>query len=112
MRENRSGKAFPQYYTIGFGKNFPGENFPLYGSKIWSVKCTTYDTECIYNLVFHFYLSLGVVIGLEETAYTVEERDRILEVCAVLRQGSLAREAIVTLSSGDDTAVGMCSILL
>ena len=44
MRENKSGKIFPQYYTSGFGEIFPWRKFPAiryvryeYGSVIWCV---------------------------------------------------------------------------
>ena len=51
------------------------------------------------------FLLLGVVIGLEQTAYSVVESIGLVEVCAILRQGSLAREVLVTLSTGDRSAV-------
>lgn len=50
-----------------------------------------------------------MVIGLEETEYTVVENFGFVEVCTILRMGSLAREVLVTLSTGDRTAVGKCS---
>ena len=31
MRENKSGKFFPQYFASGFGKNFPSRKFQTHG---------------------------------------------------------------------------------
>ena len=50
-----------------------------------------------------------MVIGLEQTQYTVEEEeDRVVlvEVCANLTRGSLERDAEVILRTVDGSAVG------
>ena len=53
---------------------------------------------------------LGVVIGFEQTAPTVQETDESVELCAILRDGTLEREAIVTFFTSDGTATseGCC----
>ena len=50
-----------------------------------------------------------VVIGVESD-YTVSEGST-LEVCAVLVSGTLERDAVVTLSTEDDTAMGELSLI-
>lgn len=47
---------------------------------------------------------IGVAIGFELTSYTVSE-GRTVEVC--MQSGILERDAIVSVSSFDDTATGM-----
>ena len=47
---------------------------------------------------------LGVVIGFEQTVTTVQETDASVELCAVLIEGTLEREAVVTFSTSDGTA--------
>lgn len=53
----------------------------------------------------------GITVGLEETAYSVVENAEIIEICAVLLQGSLAREASITLSTTDGSAAGIAMII-
>ena len=48
-----------------------------------------------------------VVIGLEQTRYSVPEADTLVEVCAVLMRGQLQIERIVTLTTSDITAEGL-----
>ena len=48
----------------------------------------------------------GVTIGLERVTYNVTEGVGTVEVCAVLLNGTLARNAVVTLSTLDDSATG------
>ena len=48
-----------------------------------------------------------IVIGLEDTAFSVTEEDgAFVEVCAVLLSGELERNAEIELVTSDDTAVG------
>ncbi len=52
----------------------------------------------------------GVTIGFEQTVYSaIEGVDASVELCAVLKAGTLEREAVVTFSTSDGTAtsVGM-----
>ena len=51
------------------------------------------------------FLYSEVTIGFEQTMYTVEE-GLVVEVCVLVTDGTLERDAIVTLSSVDDEAVG------
>ena len=53
-----------------------------------------------------FNIPSGVTIGFEQTSYTVEE-GLVVEVCVLVTSGTLERNAIVTLSSINDEAVGM-----
>ena len=48
---------------------------------------------------------LGVVIGFEQAAPTVQETDESVELCAILRNGTLEREAIVQFFTSDGTAM-------
>ena len=49
----------------------------------------------------------AVVIGLEETSFTVTEgEDPVVEVCAVVLEGELRRDVVVSLSTSDNTARG------
>ena len=50
-------------------------------------------------------LFIGVVIGFEEIVILLDE-GAVREVCAVLLDGTLERDAIVTASSADDSATG------
>ena len=47
-----------------------------------------------------------VTIGLEETMYTVNEDGGSVEVCAVIVDGTLERDAVVVLSTSEGTATG------
>ena len=47
----------------------------------------------------------GLIIGFEQTAYSVEEGLQV-EVCIVVFNSTLSREVIVTLSSSDVDAEG------
>ena len=46
-----------------------------------------------------------MTIGFEQTVYTAEEGTQV-EVCVLVTSGTLERDAVVTLSSSDDTASG------
>ena len=48
-----------------------------------------------------------MVIGLEQTRYSVPEDETLVEVCAVLMRGQLETERIVTLTTSDITAEGL-----
>ena len=48
-----------------------------------------------------------MVIGLEQTRYSVIEGETGVEVCAIVREGQLQRETIVTLETSDITATGL-----
>ena len=52
-----------------------------------------------------------VTIGFERTMFTVVEGG-VVEVCAAILSGGLERNAIVSISSSDDTAVGMHTVLM
>ena len=45
-----------------------------------------------------------MVIGLEKETYLVSEEDKELEVCAVVREGSIDRTITILLSTSDLTA--------
>ena len=51
----------------------------------------------------------GVVIGLEREDYQVSEGAGTVEVCAVVRRGSLDRGLVLELSTSDKTAQSMYS---
>jgi hypothetical protein len=47
----------------------------------------------------------GVMVALEQILFTVnEEEGAFIEVCAVIENGTLSRDAIVTLQSMDSSA--------
>ena len=56
----------------------------------------------------------GVAIGFEQNVTTVQETDASVELCAVLLEGTLEREAVVTFSTSDgtSTAEGCCLPIL
>lgn len=60
----------------------------------------------ISKLDFLGNFSSGVTIGIVSSNYTVLESDGEVEVCVQLSLGSLEREAIVSLSTADSSAVG------
>ncbi len=46
-----------------------------------------------------------MTIGFARTMY-MDEEGNVIEVCAVLTEGTLERNAVVVASSNDDTATG------
>ena len=58
------------------------------------------------------FLYLGITVGFTAPDYTVLESDGQVEVCVELSQGSLEREAIVTLSTADGSALGELDYIL
>ena len=52
-----------------------------------------------------------MTIGFEQTTFNVTEGG-VVEVCAAVLSGGLERNAIVTISSSDGTAVGMHTVLV
>ena len=48
----------------------------------------------------------GVVIGFEQTMVAIHESDGVVELCAVIRDGSLGRSVDVTFSTQPGTAQG------
>ena len=48
----------------------------------------------------------GVVIGFEQTMVAIQESDGVVELCAVIRDGSLERSVDVTFSTQPGTAQG------
>ena len=51
-----------------------------------------------------------MTIGFERTEYSVDEGDQV-EVCVVVRSGTLQRDAVVRASSIDGSAAGKPSLL-
>ena len=80
---------------------------------------STFSTEevCIYiynsaPIIVSVLLCKGqVVIGLEDVSYTVSEDMLTQEVCAIIREGSIGRDVIVTLSTQPRSANGGQSLL-
>ena len=64
-------------------------------------------TIYLYVKLIFIFSTLDVVIGLEQTRYTVIEDETVVEVCAIVREGELQREAIVTLETSDISATGL-----
>ena len=63
----------------------------------------------IYNsapIIVSVLLCEGQVIGLEDVSYTVSEDMLTQEVCAIIREGSIGRDVIVTLSTQPRSANG------
>ncbi len=59
------------------------------------------------EIVMLILLSLAVAtVSLEESSYTVDEDDGVVEVCAELIDGDLETDISVCLSTMDDSAVG------
>ncbi len=54
---------------------------------------------------FTVFNYIAVTIGFERTMY-MDEEGNVIEVCAVLTEGTLERNAVVVASSNDDTATG------
>ena len=52
----------------------------------------------------HICLFTGVEIGLQMANYEVNEVDGNVRVCAILNDGTLERDVMVTLTSTDDSA--------
>ena len=50
-----------------------------------------------------------MTIGFERIEYSVDEGDQV-EVCVVVRSGTLERDAVVRASSVDDSAAGKPSL--
>ena len=57
-------------------------------------------------MIFLDVLSLsGITVALEETMFPVDEEDgAFIEVCALVTEGELARDAVVMLQTTDGTA--------
>ncbi len=51
----------------------------------------------------------GVTIEIEVPSITEQEDAGVVEVCAVVSNGTLARQTIVTVSSRDGSAIGECA---
>ena len=51
-------------------------------------------------------VTAGVVIGLENPEYSVDEGDGPVEVCARILSGSLGRDVNVVFSTQPGTAIG------
>ena len=51
------------------------------------------------------------MIGLENVSYTVSEGTPTREVCAIIREGSVDRDVVVTLSTQPRSASGGQSLL-
>ena len=52
-------------------------------------------------------MTAGIAVGLEETAYHVQENAGMVEICAILLRGVLERKAEVMLYTTDDSATGI-----
>ena len=66
-----------------------------------------YNTKKIVSINnMQLFLHPGVTISLERVTYSVTEGGGTVEVCAVLLNCTLTRNAVVTLSTSDGSAVG------
>lgn len=67
----------------------------------------------VYVACIHSSIA-GITVGLQDTAYTVLENSKAVEICAILLDGTLEREANVmlsTISTIDDSATGIITIV-
>ena len=51
----------------------------------------------------------GVTISLQQYAYTVDEGDGVVHVCAEIVSGQIERDVTVYLTVEEYTAIGMCT---
>ena len=63
----------------------------------------------MYPRIIHYCLP-GVIVGLQQTSYTVGEGNGLLSVCTFLN-GDTQREVIVSLSTEQGSAQGITSSL-
>ena len=64
-----------------------------------------------FNCCLFFFQNTGVTIGFEQTLYNVTEgADPFVELCAVLTEGTLERDAIVTFFTSDGSATSACKL--
>ena len=59
------------------------------------------------NVYYTNTISLDVTIGFDPSTYSVNEASMTVQVCARILDGSLQRDAVVTLSTSDGTATGL-----
>ena len=55
----------------------------------------------------HNILHPGITVGLLQTSYNTPEIDGPLSVCVKMFTGNLERNVSLTLTTSDDTAIGM-----
>ena len=63
------------------------------------------NRRCFYHCCFLYFTEL--TIGFDPSTYYVNETDMIVQVCASILNGSLQKDAVVTLSTSDGTATGL-----
>ena len=66
--------------------------------------CAVHDIIHHSRLCITYFVTSVVVIGLEREAYEVTEDGGFIEVCAVVREGSLQRTVALQLSTNDLSA--------
>ena len=72
----------------------------------WCLReCGTASKYLLYTLSH-----LGVTIGLQQDAYSVDESDGDVSICAELINSQIERPVTVYLSILEYTALGMCTI--
>ena len=62
--------------------------------------------QCRHILNVIHWCFTELTIGFDPSTYTVNETDMTVQVCASIQDGSLQRDAVVTLSTSDGTATG------
>ena len=82
--ENRSGEVFPQHSIIGSGKNFPGENFPLYGidnnnDLLLLYACVHIEVHSMwtiinYDYVVRFQIVISSTMGFNKFAKSISKK--------------------------------------
>ena len=72
----------------------------------WSTLCMKTNSYVLICNITHF-ISLDVTIGFDPSTYSVNEASMTVKVCARILDGSLQRDAVVTLSTSDGTATGL-----
>jgi hypothetical protein len=58
---------------------------------------------CNYNIFLH----PGITVGLMQTSYNTPETGGPLSVCVEMFEGNLERNVSLTITTSDDTAIGM-----